>query len=253
MTRKKTKPAKPTAPEPLPHLPRTVSSPVYPVAQLQEPVQAAPPEPVPPDEVAPVKPPRKGKAAASWAAKSLAVLVPAIVSGFSSYQTSKASQEDGYITTVAAVEELQGAVEELVKQVAYLQGELDATRSEAARLHGAKMFKKRAKSDLKTSVTLSKLPPDLSSAVKSMGRPPEQQSYSLAPVEGLFEVDEKAILAEAEKKRASALSEALRRRALAAPKKDTTERVGAIEKEVPDVVPAPVIKVEEPPAPVPEG
>lgn len=254
MTRKK-KPAKPTAPEPLPQLPRSVSSPFYPTVQPQEPVQEAKPAPVPTEEVEPSKPHRKGKVAASWAAKAVAVLVPALVSGLSSYQTAKASQEDGYITTVAAVEELQGAVEELVKQVAYLQGELDATRGEAARLHGTKVFKRRPKPELKTSVTLSKLPPDLNAAVQSKGRPMQQNSYSLAPMDsdGIFDVEDKSALDEAAKKRAMALNEMMRKR-MAAPKREeakmpTQERTGALEREVPDVVPAPPPKVEDPPAP----
>jgi len=219
---KKTKPAKPTAPEPAvgpvprPSSPRTSSSPFYPA--IQAPLAAptgpsAPPEPLPAPQS--TKTHRKAKTAASWAAKAAAVLVPAILSGFSSYQSSKKDQEDGYTATVTAVAELQEATKELVKQVAYMQGELDSLRGEAARLHGTKAMKRPAPpSDLKTSVTLSILPPDLGAAMKSKGRPQEQNSYSLAPMDadGIFDKEEKAVLSDAEKKRALALEELQKKR-----------------------------------------
>jgi len=250
---KKVKSAKPTAPEPSGPVPeesrpspRTASSSFYPAIPAPAPCpppqgaqEASEPLPAPP----PPKAHKKAKVAASWAAKAAAVLVPAILSGFSSYQSSKTDQEGGYKATVTAVEELQGAVEELVKQVAYMQGELDATRGETARLHGTKAMKRRPKPELKTVVTLSKLPPDLGAAVKSKGRPMEQNSYSMAPMDadGIFDVDEKAVLDEAAKKRALALDEMLKKRAAMAKKKEVMPIV---------VEPAPpILKVEEPPAP----
>jgi ribosomal protein L35AE/L33A len=204
---------------------RTTSSPVYPAVtssgshKALEAIQEDPPAP---DTVQAPKTPRKGKVAASWAAKAAAVLVPAILSGFSSYQSSKKDQEDGYTTTVTAVAELQEATKELVKQVAYMQGELDAIRGEAARIHGTKAMKRLPPPpDLKTSVTLSTLPPDLGSAMKSKGRPQEQNSYSLAPMDadGIFDGPEKAVLSAAEQKRVLALEELEKKRAAEEAKK----------------------------------
>jgi len=260
--RKTVKSEKPTAPEPAvgpsprASAPRTISSPFYPATQaplpLQQELKAAPvPLPTPP----PPKAHRKAKVAASWAAKAAAVIIPAVLSGISSYQSSRADQEGGFKTTITAVAELQEATKDLVKQVAYMQGELDAMRGEAARLHGVKALQRRPQPELKTTVTLSKLPADLGEAVKTKGRPPEQQSYSMAAVDadGIFDVNEKAILDAAEKKRAQAIDEMARKRALAAAKKkeDADQKAAAMEKAVPVIVapepPSP--KVEDPPAP----
>jgi hypothetical protein len=199
-----------------PPLKRTVSSPVYPAVtsdslRALEPVRSDPP-PSPPLPAA--KAPRKGKAAASWAIQVAVVAIPAIISGYFTRQTSKDEAEAGYKTMVVAVEELQDATKELVKQQAYLQGELDAMRNAESKQHGTKPIRRTPPPDLKTVVTLSNLPQTLDSAMKVKGPQQPQSVLSFVPMDadGIFDKDEKSVLSEVEKKRATALEELQKRR-----------------------------------------
>lgn len=210
MTKKK-KPGKTKTVDDMPaqqqELRKTTSSPVYPA------VSAPDPTPLPTPPPPPHKSHRKGKQVASWAAKVGGVVVTALISGFSSYQSSKSDQEGGYEVTATAVKELQDAVKELVKQQAYTQGQLDAMRNEEAKRHGeVRLYRHPPPADLKDKVVISNLPLDLGSAVKSKGRPMEQQVLNLAPPDELFSTEEKVLLKDAEKKRALAVEEAVKKK-----------------------------------------
>lgn len=265
-TKSKKPKAKPTAPEPaavgpVPSAPthRSISSPFYPAIGLPEAVQP-PPKPTaeaPEPSLAfreTMKPPkdhRKAKMAASWSAKAAAVLVPALLSGLGSYQSSKSDSESGYKATLAAVDELQEATKELVKQQAYMQGELDALRRDGIR--SGSSYKRRAEppSDLKSKVVLSALPTDLGSAIKSKGKLNEQQVIEL-PNAAMIDAEDRAVFAEAEKKRAEAIAEMEKKRATAATQmgKKREKAAAALEKEVPMIVaPAPPPPKIDDPAP----
>jgi hypothetical protein len=115
---------------------------------------------------------------------------------------------------VTAVKELQDAVKELAKQQAYTQGQLDALRNEASKLHGTKTTVRPPPPELKAKVLLSELPTDYGEVVKRKGKPMMQQAVDLAPMDadGIFDADEKAVLNDTEKKRALALEELQKRR-----------------------------------------
>ena len=205
-SRKKTVEDMPAVVEPR----RTTSSPVYPAVSSEsqkalEPIQVDPPAPTPPP---PEKTHRRGKEVASWTLKVVLVALPAALSGFFSYLTSKSDQEGSYEVTVTAVKELQEATKELVKQQAYMQGQLDALRRTSSKTAS----RPAPPSDLKGKVTLSNMPSSYGSAMKSKGRPMEQQSVDFAPPEELFSPEEKTILNDTEKKRALALEELQRKR-----------------------------------------
>ena len=203
-SRKKTVDEMPAVVEPR----RTTSSPVYPaVSESQkalEPIRDDPPPSTPPQ---PSKSHRKGREAASWALKVALVAVPAFLSGFFSYLSSKSDSEAGYKATVTAVEELQEATKELVKQQAYMQGQIDTMRRTSK-----VTSRPPPPPELKTKVMLSDLPTDLGSAVKSKGRPMEQKTLNFYAPDAPFSPEEKAVLDDAEKKRALAVEELQKRR-----------------------------------------
>jgi hypothetical protein len=181
-----------------PEVKRTVSSPVYPAVVLPAPEAAAAPK-------APTK--------TAWKAKGFTltlqvavVAVPAVISGFFSYKSAKVDSEVGYQTVALAVDELQEAVKELVRQQAYMQGELDAQRSDAVKLHGLKLGA-RPPAPPKAEVTLSTLPEDLGQAVSKRNFPMRQQVLTFAPPSPAIEFSpkEKAILEGAVRERAAAL------------------------------------------------
>lgn len=186
---------------------RTTSSSFYPAVEMPPEAPKPSEELLPP--VQPVKSSKRGKQVASWAIQVAVVAIPAAISGISSYMSAKSDTEAGYKTMVTAVSELQDATKELVKQQAYMQGELDALRGEASRLHG-KRLKTEPPPKLE-KVTLSNIPEDLGAALKGRGMPMTQQVLTLAPPK--LEPEEKAILSDAEKKRAIAVEELKKRKA----------------------------------------
>ena len=84
---------------------------------------------------------------------------------------------DSYKALVVVVGELQDAVQNLARQQIYLQGELDAARKR----QGIKAPFKTV-SDFKSEVTLSTLPTDLTSALKSQGKFSESRIMRLTPL-----------------------------------------------------------------------
>ena len=66
---------------------------------------------------------------AEWGLKILMVLTPAFATGAYSYYSSKSEANAGYKTLVTRAEELEKTQDSLVKEVAYLRGELDGLRS----------------------------------------------------------------------------------------------------------------------------
>lgn len=201
------KPAKPTAPEP-----RTTSSPFYQVVTtppLQPQVEATP-TPTPntffrlPAVAAELLHPKhkKGKAAASWIAQVLVVAIPAIVSGYFSHASTKSTAETSYKTLVTAVGELQTATKEVVERQAYMQGEIDLLRGDAARWHGVKVTKRPTPPKaMQTKVSLSTLPSDLGTALKEKDQLPAQQVITMEAPAEIFTPAEKKVLDEAKKKR----------------------------------------------------
>lgn len=192
----------------VPEVRRTTSSAVYPAVQVGPPAPEVPEEaPVP----APApKPPKKGKGAASWALQLALVAVPAAISGLSSYEAGRGDSAAGYKALTTAVKELQDVVKEQAQQQAYLQGELDAMRGEAARFHGTKPVRRPPPPpEMKVSMQLSELPADFSEVVKTKG-PLEQKTLVLtAPQDAStdFTPPERLIMEAAEKKRALAIEE----------------------------------------------
>lgn len=214
--RKKGKSEEVTAP--VPEVRRTTSSAVYPAVQVEPPAPEVPEEaPAPPP--AP-KAPKKGKGAASWALQLALVAVPAAISGLSSYEAGRGDSAAGYKALTTAVKELQEVVKEQAQQQAYLQGELDAMRGEAARLHGTKPMKRMAPPpELKVSMQLSELPQDFNEVVKTKG-PLEQKTLVLTtPQSADFTPQERLIMDAAEKKRILAIEEMEKKKAEESAKK----------------------------------
>jgi len=120
--------------------------------------------------------PRKPRTVAFWATKLL-VLVPALLAGLTNYLSAKDDAETSYKALVVVTGELQEAVQNLARQQIYLQGELDAARKR----QGIKAPLK-AISDFKSEISLSTLPVDLNSALKSQGKLTESRIIRLTPL-----------------------------------------------------------------------
>lgn len=214
--RKKGKSEEVTAP--VPEVRRTVSA-VYPAVQVEPPVPEAVEE-APAPAPAP-KAPRKGKGAASWALQLALVAVPAAISGLSSYTVGRDDSAASYKALTTAVKELQEVVKEQAQQQAYLQGEIDTMRGEAARAHGTRPVRRPPPpAEMKSSLQLSELPENFSEVVKTKG-PLEQKTLVLTtpqePAE--FGPQERLILDATEKKRALAMEELEKRKREEAAKK----------------------------------
>lgn len=194
---------------------RKAASAVYPAVSSDNLPKVDPPaeEITPPAQ--PVKSPRKGKVAASWVLQVAIVAIPAAISGLFSYWAGKGDSEAGYKATVIAVKELQGVAKELVLQIAYLQGEVDALRDNASRMHGTKFMRRPPPPpELKVSMQFSTLPTDLGEAVRSNGSM-EQQTIVLSTPQvpdAFFTPAEKAVMEETAKKRATAIDEMEKKR-----------------------------------------
>lgn len=214
--RKKGKSEEVTAP--VPEVKRTTSSAVYPAVQVEPPLTEVPEEA--PTPAPTPKAPKKGKGAGSWALQLALVAVPAAISGLSSYEAGRGDSAAGYKALTTAVKELQEVVKEQAQQQAYMQGELDAMRGEAARLHGTKPMKRLAPPpELKSSLQLSQLPSDFSEVVKTKG-PLEQKTLVLTtPEANEFTPSERLIMDAAEKKRTLAIEEMEKRKREEAAKK----------------------------------
>lgn len=206
---KKTKTSETPVSTPKPESKRTASSPFYPAVSM--PPEASKPAEDPPQTAQPSKASKRGRQVASWAIQLAVVAIPATISGISSYMSAKSDTEAGYKTMVTAVEELQEATKELVKQQAYMQGEMDALRGESSKAHGKKFSRPAPPPDLKREVRLSNIPENLGAALKERDRPMEQQTLILGPGP-MFSPDEKLVLEEAEKKRAIAIEQALKKK-----------------------------------------
>lgn len=219
--RKKGKSEEVTAP--VPEVRRTVSA-VYPAVQVEPPVpevveEAPAPAPAP-------KAPRKGKGAASWALQLALVAVPAAISGLSSYTVGRDDSAASYKALTTAVKELQEVVKEQAQQQAYLQGEIDMIRGEAAKLHGTRLMRRpMPPQEMKASLQLSELPENFSEVVKK--GPLEQTTLVLTtPQEPAPEIttQERTVFDAAEKKRALAMEELEKKKREEAAKKAPASR-----------------------------
>ena len=105
------------------------------------------------------------------------MLVPVLLAGLTNYLSAKDDAETSYKALVVVVGELQDAVQNLARQQIYLQGELDAARKRQCIKAPFKTV-----SDFKSEVTLSTLPTDLTSALKSQGKFSESRIMRLTPL-----------------------------------------------------------------------
>lgn len=222
---------------------RTTSSPFYAAISAIPFEPSKEPKPLveemePPPQPSVKKASRRGKEAASWAIKVAVVAIPAAISGFFTYQSSKSEAEAGYKTLVTAVKELQEATKEVAERQSYMQGQLDVLHRYTKTPRPATTVPFRPK------VLLSTLPTNLGAAVQRQDKPMEQKVVSFDPPVATFAIEERAVMAEAANSRSTALADMKKSRsAKAAAKKKAIQEEAAMV--IPSAPPEVLHKVEE--------